>query len=62
MNNPKHYPIEICPMAADAGRFVAPVPKSLHTRLVARAEQEGVSMNTLMVSIIAEGVGARTHG
>ncbi len=45
----------------ESGRFVARVPKSLHTRLVARAEQEGVSMNTLVVSIIAEGVGARAH-
>ena len=117
MNNPRHYPIEIRPMAAEdgrgwlatfpdlpgcmgdgatpedaiadgyeaakawlavarecgdaipkpgtggeSGRFVARVPKSLHTRLVARAEQEGVSMNTLLVSIIAEGVGARAHG
>jgi len=43
----------------ESGRFVARVPKSLHTRLVARAAQEGVSMNTLVVSIIAEGVGAR---
>jgi len=45
----------------ESGRFVTRVPKSLHTRLVARAEQEGVSMITLVVSIIAEGVGARSH-
>ena len=46
----------------ESGRFVARMPKSLHTRLVARAEQEGVSMNTLVVAIIAEGIGARsTH-
>ena len=44
-----------------SGRFVARVPKSLHTRLVARAAQEGVSMNTLVVSIIAEGVATRAH-
>ena len=43
----------------ESGRFVARLPKSLHTRLVARAEQEGVSMNTLVVSLIAQGVGAR---
>ena len=49
-------------MGGESGRFVARVPKSLRTRLVARAEQEGVSMNTLLVSIIADGVGARaTH-
>jgi len=45
----------------ESGRFVARMPKSLHTRLVARAAQEGVSMNTLVVSIIAEGIGARAH-
>lgn len=43
----------------ESGRFVARVPKSLHTRLAARAAQEGVSMNTLVVSIIAEGVALR---
>ncbi len=48
-------------MGGESGRFVTRVPKSLHTRLVARAVQEGVSMNTLVVSIIAEGVGARSH-
>ena len=45
----------------ESGRFVARVPKSLHTRLVARAEQEGVSMNTYLVSLLAESVGARAH-
>lgn len=44
----------------ESGRFVTRLPKSLHTRLVARAEQEGVSMNTLVVSLIAQGVGTRT--
>jgi antitoxin HicB len=37
------------------------VPKSLHTRLAARAEQEGVSMNTLVVSMLSEGVGVRAR-
>lgn len=41
----------------ESGRFVTRLPKSLHTRLVARALQEGVSMNTLVVSLIAQGVG-----
>jgi antitoxin HicB len=40
---------------------VARMPRSLHTRLAARAAQEGVSMNTLVVSIIAEGIGRRKH-
>jgi antitoxin HicB len=45
----------------ESGRFVTRMPKSLHTRLAARAAQEGVSMNTLLVSIIAEVIGSRTH-
>ncbi len=45
----------------ESGRFVVRTPKSLHTRLAARAAQEGVSMNTLVVAIIAEGVGAKEH-
>lgn len=34
-------------------------PRSLHQRLVARAKSEGVSLNTLAVSLIAEGLGRR---
>ncbi len=45
----------------ESGRFVARLPKNLHTRLAARAAQEGVSMNTLVVTMIAEGIAvART--
>ncbi len=42
-----------------SGRFVQRIPKSLHTRLAARAKQEGVSMNALVTSIIAESLGKR---
>ena len=45
----------------ESGRFVLRAPKSLHMRLAARARQEGVSMNTLTVSFIAEGLGRREH-
>ncbi len=38
----------------ESGRFVTRVPRSLHAKLVARAAQEGVSMNTLVVSILSE--------
>jgi antitoxin HicB len=44
----------------ESGRFVARVPKSLHARLSARAATEGVSMNTLVVSLLAEGMGVRS--
>src|SRR4029450_2511521 len=36
-----------------SGKWVQRVPKSLHSRLVERAEREGVSLNTLVVSLIA---------
>jgi len=42
-----------------SGKFVLRVPKSLHARLIARARQEGVSMNTLAATLLAESMG---HG
>jgi antitoxin HicB len=53
-------PIPAPGAGGESGRFVAHLPKSMHTRLVARADQEGVSMNTLVVAMIAEGIGARS--
>jgi antitoxin HicB len=47
--------------AAASGQFRQRIPKSLHARLVARASQEGVSLNTLVTAFIAEGLG-RTPG
>lgn len=41
----------------ESGRFVQRVPKSLHRKLAARARQEGVSLNSLVLSFIAEGLG-----
>jgi len=41
------------------GRFVQRLPKSLHRKLPARARQEGVSLNTLVLDFIAEGIGRR---
>jgi antitoxin HicB len=42
-----------------SGKWVQRVPKSLHAKLAAKAEKEGVSLNTLVVSLIAEGLGRR---
>ena len=42
-----------------SGKFIARVPRSLHARLSARARQEGVSMNALVASFLAEGLGRR---
>lgn len=39
-----------------SGRFVQRVPRSLHAQLIARARAEGVSLNTLVVSLVAEGI------
>ena len=39
-----------------SGRFVQRVPRSLHAKLAAQARQEGVSMNTLVTVLLAEGV------
>jgi antitoxin HicB len=44
-----------------SGKFVARLPKSLHARLVVRAKQEGVSLNTLVLTFIAEGLGQKTQ-
>lgn len=42
-----------------SGKFVQRVPKSLHARLAARAKQEGVSMNTLVNTFLAESLGKK---
>ncbi|HEB86498.1 MAG TPA: type II toxin-antitoxin system HicB family antitoxin [Gammaproteobacteria bacterium] len=42
-----------------SGKFVQRVPKSLHARLAARAKAEGVSMNTLVATMLAENLGLR---
>jgi antitoxin HicB len=42
-----------------SGKFIQRVPKSIHARLVIRAKQEGVSMNALVTSILAESLGRR---
>lgn len=42
-----------------SGKFIQRVPKSIHARLVMRAKQEGVSMNSLVTSILAESLGRR---
>ena len=42
-----------------SGQWRQRVPRSLHARLVAKARQEGVSLNTLVTAMIAEGLGRR---
>lgn len=40
-----------------SGKFVQRVPKSIHAQLAVRAKQEGVSLNSLVLTLIAEGLG-----
>lgn len=44
---------------AFSGKWQQRVPKSLHRRLVERAKREGVSLNTLVIALLAEGLGSR---
>jgi len=46
-----------------SGKWQLRAPKSLHRRLAERARCEGVSLNTLAVTLLAEGLGERSaHG
>ena len=49
---PTHYDEEGKPV-----KFVQRLPRSLHASLQARARAEGVSINTLVLALIAEGLG-----
>ena len=51
---PTHYDNEGKPV-----KFVQRLPRSLHASLLAKAKAEGVSINTLVLALIAEGLGRR---
>lgn len=42
-----------------SGRFVTRLPKSVHAKLAERAKAEGVSLNTLVLAFVAEGLGRK---
>lgn len=46
-------------LESQSGKWVQRVPRSMHLRLVKQAKREGVSLNTLVVSMIAEELGKR---
>ncbi len=52
-------PVPLPNSGGEPGKFVQRLPKSLHAKLAARAKQEGVSLNTLVLAFIAEGLGRR---
>ena len=45
------------PSGDSSGKWLQRVPKSLHSRLAARARSEGVSLNTLVIALISEALG-----
>jgi len=45
---------------AFGGQWRQRVPRSLHAALVRRADREGVSLNMLVTTLLAEGLGRRT--
>lgn len=51
---PAAKPVEL---VEASGKFVARLPRSLHARLVSMARQEGVSLNTLVLTLISESIG-----
>lgn len=45
---------------AFAGQWRQRVPKTMHAALARRAEREGVSLNTLVIALLGEGLGRRS--
>jgi len=41
-------------LESQSGKWVQRVPKSIHLRLVNRAKEEGVSLNTLVITLLTE--------
>jgi antitoxin HicB len=54
---PKFKTVTAAGTAEPSGKFVQRVPKSIHAQLAARAKQEGVSLNSLVLAFIADGLG-----
>lgn len=48
------------PTEGYSGKWQLRAPKSLHRRLAEQARREGVSLNTLAVTLLAEGLGERS--
>ena len=46
--------------ASASGKVLARLPRSMHLQLAARAKTEGVSLNSLVLAFIAEGLGRRS--
>lgn len=46
--------------ASASGKVLARLPRSMHLQLTVRAKTEGVSLNSLVLAFIAEGLGRRS--
>ena len=57
------FSVEDFTPASASGKVLARLPRSMHMQLTARAKTEGVSLNSLVLAFIAEGLGRRhsTH-
>ena len=53
-------PPTVEPLETYSGKWQLRTPKSLHRKLSERARREGVSLNTLAVALLAEGLSAKT--
>ena len=62
---PRQFSLSELPAPSSAGmasgKFVARAPKTIHAQLAMRAKSEGVSLNTLVLAFVAEGLGRREH-
>jgi predicted RNase H-like HicB family nuclease len=47
------------PEALPSGKFVTRLPKTLHSQLTRAAKHEGVSLNTLVITLLAQGLATR---
>lgn len=56
------YPVPVPGSGGHSGKFVARVPKSLHAKLVTRARRDGVSLDALVTTLLAEGIGNAQGG
>jgi antitoxin HicB len=58
INRPIPKPGEL---ESKSGKWVQRAPKSIHLRLVNRAKEEEVSLNTLVITILSESLGGYSH-
>lgn len=48
-------------LESQSGKWVQRVAKSMHLRLVNRAKEEGVSLNSLVIMMLSEGLARESH-